>query len=123
MDIADERVPPRRVVEAAHLALAQWLRRVGEPGFAAMAGNPALVARVDQHAAAVRDALAGRHGLITATDLAAYADGVCDTAAKRGWRLAPAYGDAAWAQAQWPLVRLLAVCLIARDRAMPTDAA
>jgi Family of unknown function (DUF6401) len=118
MDIADERVPPGSVVEAARLALAQWIRRVGRPGFAAMAGNPALVARVDQHAAAVRDALTGRHGVITATDLASYADGVCDTATKRGWRLAREYGDECWAEGPWPLLRLLAVCLIARERGL-----
>jgi Family of unknown function (DUF6401) len=108
-------------VWAAQLALAQLWRRVATTGSEAMRACPALVADVDQHAAAVRDALTAISGRITAIGLAAYADGVADAAARAGWRL-PAeqtFEDAAepagldWAAPPWPLVRLLAVCVVA----------
>jgi hypothetical protein len=64
---------------------------------------------VDQHAASVRDALGGR---IRPEDLAAYADGVSDIAASHGWILDEALAEG-WTTASWPLLRLLAVCVLA----------
>jgi hypothetical protein len=45
--------------------------------------------------------------------LAAYADGVADTAGRHGWQLDQALADG-WTPQSWPLMRLLAVCLLAR---------
>jgi hypothetical protein len=101
------------VVSAAYLALRQWHRRLGAAGLAEMGRSPWLTALVDQHAAVVRDALAGPDGRVAVTGLAAYADGVSDAAAKRGWHL-DEVGDGGWAYASWPTIRLLAVCAVAR---------
>jgi hypothetical protein len=98
---------------AAQLALAQLWRRVASTGVEAMRTHPALRAEVDQHAAAVRDALTGISGRITAAGLAAYADGVTDTAADSGWHLPSGPDGIEWSAAPWPLIRLLAVCVVA----------
>jgi uncharacterized membrane protein len=102
---------------AAQLALSQLARRVATTGFAAMRIRPALVARVDQHAAAVRDALTDVSGRVGALGLAAYADGVCDTATLRGWQMPDSVEPVHWMDPAWPLVRLLAVCVLAESTA------
>jgi hypothetical protein len=99
------------IAAAARLALRQLTRHIGEPGGAAMRVRPALLASVDQHAAEVRDALGAR---LRPEELAAYADGVADTAAGHGWDPSEAL-SADWAAASWPLLRLLAVCTLAGD--------
>lgn len=108
------------MVSAALLALQQWQSRLGESGLATMYVTPWLTAAVDQHAAVVRDTLAGRDGTVSVTDLAAYADGLSDAAAQRGWSHTEV-ADGDWAQASWPSLRLLAVCAIAD--AMPRQTA
>ncbi len=100
-------------VWAAQLALSQLARRVATTGLVAMRARPALLARVDQHAAATRDALTDVSGRVGAVGLAAYADGVCDTAALRGWQVPASVEYADWSDPAWPLVRLLAVCVLA----------
>lgn len=102
------------VAWAAQVALAQWMARVGDAGLAAQVTNPGLLAQVDQHAAEVRDALADEAGEIALTALAAYADGVNDVAAARGCQLAEMAGRVPFAYAPWPVVRILAVCQLAR---------
>jgi hypothetical protein len=97
----------------AQFALTQLRRRIAGSGVNAMRTDPALLARVDQHAAAVRDALTEVSGRVTAVGLAAYADGVMDTAASDGWRLPTDPDGLEWRAPSWPLVRLLAVCLVA----------
>ena len=97
---------------AAHLALAQLWRRVASTGQEAMWACPVLLAEVDQHAAAVREALTGVSGRISAVGLAAYADGAVDAAARGGWQL-PAADGFEWSTPSWPLIRLLAVCVVA----------
>lgn len=114
MDIADEQDAPAAVRNAAQLALAQWIRRIGVNGFRAMATSPALLAAVDQHAAAVRDAVTRPDGMITAMNLASYADGVHDAAGLRGWWPSRAITADDWRIPSWPLLRLLAVCHLAR---------
>ncbi len=106
----------QRVASAAHLALAQWRNRLGEHGTAAMRALPGLMAEVDQHIAEVREQLTDRRGGLHPITLAAYADGVADVAARRGW--SPLHtSPEGWARAPWPSVRLLAVCLLAADPA------
>lgn len=91
-------------------ALAERLGLAGLPGTPGWA--PALVAMVDQHAAAVRDILAASTGGVGVVELAGYARGVQDVAEKSGWRPAPLQRDAGW-DADWVTVRLAAVCLLA----------
>ncbi|BCJ46860.1 hypothetical protein GCM10010168_36180 [Actinoplanes ianthinogenes] len=93
------------LAEGARLALDRWSRRLGAP-----AAQPGLLALLDRHAARIREALGGR---VDAVNLAAYADGVADTAAARGWTL-PDGGVIDWRQAPWPAVHLLAVCRLAQ---------
>jgi hypothetical protein len=100
-------------VWAAQLALAQLWRQVATTGQDAMRDCPALLAEVDQHAAAVREALTSVSGRVSAVGLAAYADGVIDAAARDGWQLPADPDDFEWAAPPWPLVRLLAVCTVA----------
>ena len=112
MELADGARRRDAIAWAAEVALTGWAERLGRAGLAAARTLPGLLAAVDQHAAEVRDALADREGRVARTSLAAYADGVSDTAAQHGWdSAAPRSGD--WSRASWPVVRLLAVCLLA----------
>ncbi|HEV7898381.1 MAG TPA: DUF6401 family natural product biosynthesis protein [Planosporangium sp.] len=97
----------------AQVALDQLRSRIATSGMDAVRGRPALLAEVDQHAAAVRDALTEVTGRITAVGLAAYADGVSDAAAGHGWRLPVNPDGPEWSSPSWPLLRLLAVCVVA----------
>jgi hypothetical protein len=113
MDGLQHKISPL-VASAADVALERLQRLVGSAGFAAMSRCPGLLAEVDQHAAEVREALGEEPGQVPApVRLAAYADGVVDTAAGHGWQPDEAI-DADWPRASWPLVRLLAVCVLAR---------
>jgi len=88
-----------------------WL---GEAGLRAAALRPRLAAAVDQHAASVRDALgdpaAGSHPV----SLAGYATGLRDALIESDWQLAP-LDDVDWERAEWPTVRLLGICALARS--------
>ncbi|HEX8631005.1 MAG TPA: DUF6401 family natural product biosynthesis protein [Catenuloplanes sp.] len=104
------------VTSAARLALRQWVERFGRAGMAAARAVPGLLAAIDQHAAQIRDAVADRHGRLHPVTLAAYADGVADAAAAKGWSLDELRtGD--WSAASWASVRLLAVCVLAEATA------
>jgi hypothetical protein len=97
--------------------LDEMMARVGVDGLAAALADPGLLAQVDQHAAAVRDALVGAGRQLDASGLAAYAKSILAAAARMG-RVVPAPGEAhvsgaAWHAAEWHLVRLVAVCSIA----------
>ena len=83
---------------------------IGYSGLATARRLPALLASVDQHAAAIRESLAGDERPLSAVALAAYAEGVRDAAYRHGWR-APA-GAVDWSTDDWVLHRLLAVCLL-----------
>jgi hypothetical protein len=100
---------------AGHRALSVLRQRLAT-GLAAAATAPALLAAVDQHAAAVRDILAyGVEGsaLVASTALlAAYAHGVLEEADQQGWK--PPAHPTHWAGADWISLRLLAVCHLAQ---------
>jgi hypothetical protein len=100
---------------SAQFVLQQLRQRIAASGVHAMRVDPGLLAEVDQHAAAVRDALIQVSGRISAVGLAAYADGVIDTAASSGWQPPADPDGAGWAAPSWPLVRLLAVCVVAES--------
>ena len=105
--------------DPARALLDDMMARVGVDGLVAALGDAGLLAQVDQHAAAVRDALhhAGRE--VDAEGLASYARSIA-AAAERMGRPVPQPGYAyvsgsAWLAAEWHLMRLVAVCMIAES--------
>ena len=107
------------LTSAARLALEQWSARLGSAGRAAMAELPGLVAEVDQHAAEVRAAVVDAFGRLCPINLAAYADGLADVAAARGWS-ADEVHERGWQRASWPSLRLLAICQLHESGAAQT---
>ena len=106
-----------RIADPAHAFLDDLMARVGVDGLSAALADPGLLAQVDQHAAAVREALRGAGRAADAAGLAAYGRSVVAAADRMG-RPVPEAGAAyvsgrAWLAAEWHLVRLVAVCLIA----------
>jgi hypothetical protein len=99
--------------------LDEMMARVGVDGLAAALGDAGLLAQVDQHAAAVRDALRDAGRAVDAEGLAAYAKSIAAAADRMG-RPVPQPGRAyvsgnAWLAAEWHLMRLVAVCMIAES--------
>jgi hypothetical protein len=79
---------------------------LGASALTASAGLPRLTAALDQHAAAVRDALSAGAGVIGSAALAGYAKGILD-----GAKL-PAAPD--WSAPTWLELRLAAIGVLAR---------
>ncbi|BCL16811.1 DUF6401 family natural product biosynthesis protein [Micromonospora sagamiensis] len=104
-------------VGVARASIAALTVSIGTAGLAAAARRPDLLARVDQHAAAVRDSLDGDRRPLTLAALAGYADGVRTAAEEHGW--APPAGPVDWSAPDWVLTRLLAVCALARPVSTP----
>ncbi|HEX5200003.1 DUF6401 family natural product biosynthesis protein [Paractinoplanes rhizophilus] len=107
------------ILDPAVAQLDEMMARVGVDGLAAAFADPGLLALVDQHAAAVRDALAGAERPIDAEALSAYARSIV-AAARRAGRFVPAAGEAPthpadWQSTDWHVLRLVAVCLLADD--------
>lgn len=105
--------------DADRALLDDMMARVGVDGLAAALGDVGLLAQVDQHAAAVRQALHQAGRAADAPGLAAYARSIC-AAAERMGRPVPEPGRAylsgtAWSAAEWHLMRLVAVCMIAES--------
>jgi len=106
-------------VDPAGALLDEMMARVGVDGLAAALGDTGLLAQVDQHAAAVRDALRAAGREVDAAGLAAYAKSIAAAADRMG-RPVPQPGRAylsgtAWLAAEWHLMRLVAVCMIAES--------
>jgi tetrahydromethanopterin S-methyltransferase subunit H len=106
-------------VDPARALLDEMMARVGVDGLAAALGDAGLLAQVDQHAAAVRDALRDAGRTVDAEGLAAYAKSIAAAADRMG-RPVPQPGHAyvsgvAWLAAEWHLMRLVAVCMIAES--------
>jgi uncharacterized protein DUF6401 len=105
--------------DPARALLDEMMARVGVDGLAAALGDTGLLAQVDQHAAAVRDALRTAGRAVDADGLAAYAKSIVAAADRMG-RPIPQPGRAyvsgpAWLAAEWHLMRLVAVCMIAES--------
>lgn len=101
--------------QSARAVLQALMASLGADGLRAAAAHPRLLASVDQHAAAIRDAIAPAGGPASLAALAGYAEGVHETAETHGWR--PPAGPVDWSGTEgtgWVLVRLLAVCALAR---------
>ena len=106
-------------VDPARALLDEMMARVGVDGLAAALGDAGLLAQVDQHAAAVRNALRLAGRAVDAEGLAAYAKSIVAAADRMG-RPVPQPGEAyvsgpAWLAAEWHLMRLVAVCMIAES--------
>jgi uncharacterized protein DUF6401 len=115
--VATRRTTSRRTVSrSARATLADLMASVGTTGLAAAARWPGLQATLDQHAAGVRDSLGGDLRPLGAVQLAGYAEGVREAAADNGWHLPAEPID--WADADWMLLRLLAVCELAQRSAV-----
>jgi hypothetical protein len=108
----------RAALRSAHACLAELHDTVGVSGLAAADDNPGLMAIIDQHSAGIRDSLSADVRPITPVILAAYAEGVRDAAFTHGWR--PPAGLLNWAENDWVMRRLLAVCLLARTLPQPS---
>ena len=96
-----------------HPHIATLMARLGEAGLAAAAALPGLLAELDQHATAVLTALCGDGEPLAPHTLAGYAEGVHDAATLRGWRAPDARG-LDWTRADWAVLRLVAICGLAR---------
>jgi hypothetical protein len=97
---------------AAHLELDELMALLGVDGLVAAYRSPALLAVVDQHATAVREALARADKRVDAVSLAAYGRSVA-AAGRRTGRELPEPGDIDWNTAGWHVLRLLGVCALA----------
>jgi hypothetical protein len=84
----------------------QLMVEIGEAGIAEMDRDPGLAAAVDQHAAAVRDVIAGAGDALVPSVVLDYLHGFTDAAVERGWWPT---GDS-----DWETVRVIAVCSILR---------
>lgn len=109
--------PVASPADPARALLDDMMARVGVDGLAAAFGDAGLLAQVDQHAAAVREALREAGRAVDAEGLAAYARSIVAAAVRMG-RPVPEAGAAyvsgsAWLAAEWHLMRLVAVCMIA----------
>lgn len=92
----------------ARAGLSELATVIGRPGGAAIAARPDLLARVDQHAAAIRDSLGG--ALLDPVALAGYAAAIRDAAREAGDPLED------WSRPSWAMLRLLAVCSLVPSR-------
>ena len=107
------------VLDPATALLDEMMARVGVDGLTAALAEPGLLARVDQHAAAIRDAIEEAGRALNAEALTAYAKSVAASAVRSG-RALPAPGEAptapaAWLAADWHQLRLVALCMIADE--------
>ena len=101
---------PATVAEAG-TALDELMALVGVDGLVAAYRYPDLLARVDQHAAAVRDAVTASAGRIDPLSLARYARSIA-AAADRAGEPMPAHD---WSTPGWHALRLVAVCWLADE--------
>ena len=105
-------VAARSATKSARSELSDLMATIGSSGLVAAAALPGLQTAVDQHAPAVRDSLLGDLQPMSAVSLAAYAAGVREAGAGHGWQ--PPLDPIVWPQADWIMLRLLAVCALNR---------
>ncbi|MCM0678492.1 DUF6401 family natural product biosynthesis protein, partial [Micromonospora phytophila] len=85
MRMPSNRVDTPSAAGSARSTIALLSALVGAEGLAAAAVRPGLLARIDQHAAAVRESLDGDRRRLSAAALAGYAEGVRAAALEHGW--------------------------------------
>jgi hypothetical protein len=99
-------------LRSARELLSHLISRLGRAGLTAASTRPGLLAALDQHIAAVRDALGDGWRIPSVTALAGYAAGLRDRAAEHRWEV-PAADEVEWTFAPWPVLRIVAVCALA----------
>ncbi|KUP96602.1 DUF6401 family natural product biosynthesis protein [Thermobifida cellulosilytica] len=93
---------------SARCPLAQLTHAFDSVGLREEPSVPGLLAQVDQHVAAVRDALADSGVPLSRRSLAQYLRGFLDGCRERGWHSTEVDYD-------WETLRLLAICRLARE--------
>jgi hypothetical protein len=96
----------------ARFYLDQVMAMVGVDGLVAALAQPFLLAKVDQHAAAVRESLTAAGKVIDSISLAGYARSVIAVHQRHG-RPLPTPDSVDWSDADWTVLRLVAVCHLA----------
>jgi len=99
-------------VTSARSLLDDLMARVGVDGLVATMTEPALLAVVDQHAAAVREALRAAGRPVDAVSLAGYARSMLSVLDRMGREL-PDPAEVDWCRADAVVLRLVAVCALA----------
>ncbi|WP_433209515.1 DUF6401 family natural product biosynthesis protein [Dactylosporangium sp. CS-047395] len=98
----------------ARFYLDQVMAMVGVDGLVEALAQPFLLAKIDQHAAAVRESLVAADKPIGPLSLAGYARSVIAVHQRHG-RPLPTPDSVNWADADWTVLRLVAVCHLADD--------
>lgn len=104
---------------AARQFLTDLAALLGRGGLAVAAATPGLLAAIDQHAAAIRDTIGDGWRVPGAAALAGYAQGLRDRGAAHLWEV-PSADQVHWPTAEWPVLRLVAVCALARQAGIAT---
>ncbi len=110
-----------RTFDAGYLATAeldaryyldQVMAMVGVDGLVEALAQPFLLAKVDQHAAAVRQSITAAGKAIDSISLAGYARSVIAVHQRHG-RPLPTPDSIDWSDADWTVLRLVSVCSLA----------
>ncbi|MEV0128112.1 DUF6401 family natural product biosynthesis protein [Dactylosporangium sp. NPDC050688] len=120
--MSNERTPAvPATFDAGHLATAELDARfhldrvmamVGVDGLVEALAQPFLLAKVDQHAAAVRQSITAAGKPIDSISLAGYARSVIAVHQRHG-RPLPTPDSIDWSDADWTVLRLVSVCSLA----------
>jgi hypothetical protein len=96
----------------ARFYLDQVMAMVGVDGLVEALAQPFLLAKVDQHAAAVRQSITAAGKAIDSISLAGYARSVLAVQQRHG-RPLPTPDSIDWTDADWTVLRLVSVCSLA----------
>jgi hypothetical protein len=107
----DARYLPTAEIDARSY-LDQVMAMIGVDGLVEALAQPFLLARVDQHAAAARESLVAAGKAIDPISLAGYARSVIAVHQRHG-RPMPTPQSVDWSDADWTVLRLVAVCHLA----------
>lgn len=95
--------------------LKRVMNELGRAILAEMTTSPGLTAAIDQHVAAVREAVAGSDGRVDREHLVDYLLGIMDSTHQGHWM------DTQFHVAHsWPSLRMAAVCWLAREHGYVT---
>jgi len=97
---------------AARQYLDRIMAMVGVDGLVEALSSPGLLARVDQHAAAVRDSIESAGKRVEPIALSGYARSVLAVHERHG-RPLPSPETVSWTDPEWTVLRLVAVCSLA----------
>lgn len=97
---------------SARSTLDQLMAWVGVDGLVAALRSPGLLAVVDQHISSIRESIAGAGCEVDAVSLSRYAKSVL-AVASRHTGPPPDVSSIDWRNADWYLLRLVAICALA----------